>query len=217
MYDEQGLSTWFVELDSFGNVKLNKGDSKTECPFRYQGQYEDVETGLYYNRFRYYDPNDGGYISQDSIGLMGGMVLYGYVGDVNGWLDVLGLMPWPNPTKSGHHLIYLGKAKSVGLDHLASYTETPTFFFNDPYIPGSHERVHAAQKPYVGSRQGPWLGTSDELIAASKKGLVGLDDIKGTLKIPGTGEILAENVTPLQAFEKLEEWHKDKIKSKHSH
>ncbi|MEZ7710072.1 RHS repeat-associated core domain-containing protein [Prevotella pallens] len=24
-------------------------------PFKYQGQYEDVETGLYYNRFRYYD------------------------------------------------------------------------------------------------------------------------------------------------------------------
>lgn len=92
MYDEQGLSTWFVELDSFGNVKLNKGDSKTECPFRYQGQYEDVETGLYYNRFRYYDPNDGGYISQDPIGLAGGNpTLYGYVSDPTGWLDVFGL------------------------------------------------------------------------------------------------------------------------------
>ncbi|WP_350328211.1 hypothetical protein [Myroides marinus] len=32
------------------------------------------------------------YISQDPIGLMGGMVLYGYVGDVNGWLDVFGFL-----------------------------------------------------------------------------------------------------------------------------
>jgi RHS repeat-associated protein len=42
-----------------------------ECPFRYQGQYEDRETGLYYNRFRYYDPEAGQYISQDPIGLLG--------------------------------------------------------------------------------------------------------------------------------------------------
>jgi RHS family protein len=42
-----------------------------DCPFRYQGQYEDSETGLYYNRFRYYDPSTGAYISQDPIGLAG--------------------------------------------------------------------------------------------------------------------------------------------------
>jgi len=38
-------------------------------PFRYQGQYDDIETGLYYNRFRYYDPNLGQYITQGPIGL----------------------------------------------------------------------------------------------------------------------------------------------------
>ncbi|WP_202807474.1 RHS repeat-associated core domain-containing protein [Gilliamella sp. wkB18] len=40
-------------------------------PFRQLGQYEDVETGLYYNRFRYYHPETGLYISQDPIGLAG--------------------------------------------------------------------------------------------------------------------------------------------------
>ncbi|UOG74196.1 RHS repeat-associated core domain-containing protein [Hymenobacter tibetensis] len=44
----------------------------TACPFRYQGQYEDTETGLYYNRFRYYDPESGGYISQDTTSLARG-------------------------------------------------------------------------------------------------------------------------------------------------
>ncbi|EFI16444.1 Rhs family protein [Bacteroidetes oral taxon 274 str. F0058] len=40
-----------------------------DCPFRYQGQYEDSETELYYNRFRYYSPDEGMYISQDPIEL----------------------------------------------------------------------------------------------------------------------------------------------------
>jgi RHS repeat-associated protein len=40
---------------------------RTLCPFRYPGQYEDAETGLYYNHFRYFDPEAGGYISQDPI------------------------------------------------------------------------------------------------------------------------------------------------------
>ena len=33
--------------------------------------------------------------------------------------------------------------------------------------------------------------------------------------IPSTGEVLAENVTPLEAFEKLEEWHKEKMANAH--
>ncbi|MDC6117325.1 RHS repeat-associated core domain-containing protein [Serratia rubidaea] len=41
-------------------------------PLRFQGQYFDAETGLHYNRYRYYDPQTGSYISQDPIGLVGG-------------------------------------------------------------------------------------------------------------------------------------------------
>lgn len=60
--------------------------------FKYQGQYEDAETGLYYNRFRYYDPSTGGYISQDLIGLAGNNpTLYGYVFDSNIEIDPFGL------------------------------------------------------------------------------------------------------------------------------
>ncbi|WP_353743449.1 RHS repeat-associated core domain-containing protein [Treponema denticola] len=40
-------------------------------PFLYQGQYLDTETELVYNRFRYYDPSTGAYISQDLIGVGG--------------------------------------------------------------------------------------------------------------------------------------------------
>ncbi|WP_312507671.1 RHS repeat-associated core domain-containing protein [Lysinibacillus sp.] len=61
-------------------------------PFRYQGQYEDVEIGLYYNRFRYYDPEQGNYTQIDPIGLAGGNpTLYGHVSDTNIWIDIFGL------------------------------------------------------------------------------------------------------------------------------
>ncbi len=60
--------------------------------FRYQGQYEDCETGLYYNQFRYYSPETGSYISQDPIGLAGNNpTLYGYVFDSNTEIDPFGL------------------------------------------------------------------------------------------------------------------------------
>lgn len=55
------------------------------------GQYEDSETGLYYNRFRYYSPESGTYISKDPISILGGLNVYVYVKDVNAWVDILGL------------------------------------------------------------------------------------------------------------------------------
>jgi uncharacterized protein RhaS with RHS repeats len=58
MFDEKGVLTWGAELDIFGAVKSLQGD-RSDCPFRYPGQYEDGEIGLYYNRFRYYDADGG--------------------------------------------------------------------------------------------------------------------------------------------------------------
>jgi RHS repeat-associated protein len=91
MYGENGEKTWEAQLDIYGRVRTFVGSSLSDCPFRYQGQYQDEETGLYYNRFRYYDPSIGAYLSQDPIGLNGGMQIYGYVHDSNSWIDILGL------------------------------------------------------------------------------------------------------------------------------
>ncbi|WP_068984832.1 RHS repeat-associated core domain-containing protein [Lysinibacillus xylanilyticus] len=61
---------------------------KDFIPFRYQGQYADEEIGFYYNRFRYYSPQEGMYIQQDPIGLSGNNpTIYGYVSDPNSWID----------------------------------------------------------------------------------------------------------------------------------
>ena len=90
-YDEHGTLVWQADYDIYGNLLNRKGD-RGFVPFRQLGQYEDEETGLYYNRFRYYEPNTGGYISQDPIGLAGNNpTLYGYVSDTNGRIDLLGL------------------------------------------------------------------------------------------------------------------------------
>jgi len=91
MYNAQGEKVWECTLDIYGKVRTLQGSLKG-CPFRYQGQYDDVEIGLYYNRFRYYSPDIGGYISKDPIGLAGNNpTLYGYVSDSNSWVDPWGL------------------------------------------------------------------------------------------------------------------------------
>ncbi|WP_262499251.1 RHS repeat-associated core domain-containing protein [Porphyromonas gulae] len=89
MFNSDGEKTWSAELDIYGSVRNFAGRSLSDCPFRYQGQYEDEETGLYYNRFRYYSPETGSYISQDPIRLAdGNPTIYGYVFDNNSQVDI---------------------------------------------------------------------------------------------------------------------------------
>jgi RHS repeat-associated protein len=88
--DEQGNIVWNVHYDIFGKIdKLSKNE--IDNPIRMQGQYEDEETGLYYNRFRYYDPNISAYVSQDPLRLGAGENVYSYTKNSFGWIDPLGL------------------------------------------------------------------------------------------------------------------------------
>ncbi|WP_212002542.1 RHS repeat-associated core domain-containing protein [Chitinophaga sp. HK235] len=89
-YDETGSLIWQREIDSYGNTRMLHGEAGF-CNYLYQGQTSDPETGLAYNRFRYYNPEDGLYISQDPIQLLGGLSFYAYVFDPNSWIDPLGL------------------------------------------------------------------------------------------------------------------------------
>ncbi|SDE76363.1 RHS repeat-associated core domain-containing protein [Paracidovorax valerianellae] len=77
-----------------------------EQPFRFQGQQFDEETGLHYNRFRYYDPAVGRFVSQDPIGLVGGKNYYEYGSNPEDQSDPWGLKggkgkPRPVQDKSG--------------------------------------------------------------------------------------------------------------------
>jgi hypothetical protein len=63
----------------------------------------------------------------------------------------------------------------------------------------------------VGKLQGPWRGTPGDLLSASRKGLKGLK-MRGELRIPSSGKVLARNATPLQAFDALMKWHRSQAK-----
>ncbi len=91
-------------------------DVRPFIPFLYQGQYYDFETNLAYNRFRYYSPETGAYISQDPIGLMGGFELYSYVQDPNTMFDLFGLVAAPSslPNTAGIYILSENKIGYVG-------------------------------------------------------------------------------------------------------
>ena len=67
-------------------------DSQTvPQPLQLPGQYFDEESGLHYNRHRYYAPHCARYISQDPISLAGVENAYSYVANPITWIDPLGL------------------------------------------------------------------------------------------------------------------------------
>ncbi|MDE9557841.1 RHS domain-containing protein, partial [Xenorhabdus bovienii] len=85
MLSEEGVLVWAQRLTTWGKaeksqvIASNNPDFHVGCNFRFMGQFEDEESGLYYNRFRYYSPETAQYISADPIGLLGGVNPYGYV------------------------------------------------------------------------------------------------------------------------------------------
>jgi RHS repeat-associated protein len=97
-----------------------------------QGQYEDEETGLYYNRYRYYDPVISAYVSQDPLGLIAGENLYSYTKNSFGWIDPLGLSCKKskepskiNLTKDGvKHVKDRHVGNKEGWEHKSKWTES---------------------------------------------------------------------------------------------
>ncbi|WP_176203180.1 RHS repeat-associated core domain-containing protein, partial [Salmonella enterica] len=82
---------WRGEYDEWGNLSGEENPEHLEQLIRLPGQQYDEESGLYYNRHRYYNPGQGRYITQDPIGLDGGWNPYMYpLNPVQG-IDPLGL------------------------------------------------------------------------------------------------------------------------------
>ncbi len=143
MFSEGGALAWSVDHDTWGTVRhvgsrpVERGDYWIEtvahdlnevrpesaaqlCPIRFQGQWEDPESGLYYNRFRYYEPLAGQYVSPDPIGVLGGTRSTAYVANPGKYFDVFGLQAW-RTMGSGICILQKFPAGSAAAEELASF------------------------------------------------------------------------------------------------
>lgn len=98
MSNQTGAIVWKAQYKAWGECKVEQAKpdffENSEIisnNIRFQGQYFDGETGLHYNRYRYYSPYVGRFISKDPIGLLGGFNVYSYAPNPNNWIDPLGL------------------------------------------------------------------------------------------------------------------------------
>jgi len=131
----EGEIVWAAHLTAFGQIK-NADIARVVCPIRFQGQWCDDETGLLYNRFRYYAPDAGRYISSDPIGLCGGSNAYAYVTNPVTWIDRLGLTggcptgrkrgpkPWPDGPHNQTINRRINELKAQGMEHVNGGSKT---------------------------------------------------------------------------------------------
>lgn len=130
--DSGGAVVWSMALKSWGQELTQSSVSgiltsttKIEQNLRFPGQYFDEESGLHYNRYRYYDPKTGRYVSDDPLGLLGGINGYQYAPNPTGFIDPCGLTG--NPANATHITYegvkdgkpYIGYASKPGLGHSA--------------------------------------------------------------------------------------------------
>ena len=85
-----GSICWSARYKAYGNLAV-LDIAEVNNPLRFQGQYYDQETGLHYNRYRYYNPTVGRYMTPDPIKLAGGLNNYQYTKNPVGYVDPLGL------------------------------------------------------------------------------------------------------------------------------
>jgi RHS repeat-associated protein len=92
--DPDGKIAWAANYSAFGEARV-VGESSVSHPLRFVGQHYDSETGLHYNRFRYYAPALGRYLSRDPLSFIAGTNFYSYSGnDPVNYADPLGLAWW---------------------------------------------------------------------------------------------------------------------------
>jgi RHS repeat-associated protein len=93
--DHEGGVAWSAQYKAWGEAREAISEAGRRAgfrnPIRFQGQYWDEETGLHYNRYRYYDPQAGRFTSGDPIKLAGGFNLHEYAPNPIQWSDSLGL------------------------------------------------------------------------------------------------------------------------------
>lgn len=90
LLDRNGDLIWVGDYNEWGQLIGQEARGGSNL-IRLPGQYADGETGLHYNRYRFYDPSSFTFLSPDPIGLRGGMNEYLYAPNAINWSDPFGL------------------------------------------------------------------------------------------------------------------------------
>ncbi|WP_438486879.1 putative T7SS-secreted protein [Streptomyces sp. S186] len=99
LVDETGVVAWRARTTLWGTTSWTRS-STAYTPLRFPGQYFDIESGLNYNFFRYYDPETGRYATTDPLGLSPAPNPVTYVHNPHTWVDPFGLSGCPLGEKS---------------------------------------------------------------------------------------------------------------------
>ncbi len=93
MYSANGRKVWRRQRSLWGLAAANDAspDARESCDAGFMGQWQDEESGLWYNLHRYYNARTGQYLSPDPLRLAGGLNTYGYVHNPLTWADPYGL------------------------------------------------------------------------------------------------------------------------------
>ena len=137
-----------MDYQAYGNVARERV-RVVNSPLRFQGQYFDEETGLHYNRHRYYSPETGRFITVDPIGLAGGLNNYQYVKNPTGWVDPLGLQQIPGDSPEDE-----------------AYTGNSAHARKPDHIPMTQEKYDQIINQEKGNRDAPSKYLPEEYITA---------------------------------------------------
>jgi RHS repeat-associated protein len=92
LLNRSGRTVWAANLSTYGQPQEERRNAPNiDCPIRFQGQWHDQETNFHYNRFRYYDPQIGRYLSPDPARLRGGINQFIYPTNSRKYSDPYGL------------------------------------------------------------------------------------------------------------------------------
>ncbi|VAW62070.1 Rhs-family protein [hydrothermal vent metagenome] len=160
--NNDGDIVWKARYRTYGSVAIQECE-EIENNLRFQGQYFDEESGLHYNRHRYYNPDTGQFISQDPVGLLGGVNNYQYAPNPIGWIDPSGLC------KEGASLTTLQaqQRQKPMLNDNIGFNISPTAW--DKYPVTGRGRTFISEQPGITDIIGDFSGPSKIAIDKAKK------------------------------------------------
>ncbi|MBN3734657.1 RHS repeat-associated core domain-containing protein [Burkholderia sp. Tr-20390] len=176
MHDRHGKVVWEAFYGPTGSATERGGATAAGQPLRLQGQYFDKESGLHYNRHRYFDPATGSFISQDPIGLEGGRNPYMFAPNPYSWIDPHGtdckseFRKWALEkiwAKANHPLRFLLGRDDAG-NRIKAFTRPPSRrhedlidWANGPTIEAGHVTSKHSGEPELLGLQDAWENQMD--------------------------------------------------------